>query len=223
MLEKGVNFEHKLIDLSNKPADFLEKYQLASGRSYGSGLVPLLEHGDKLVIESDVVTKYISKHIKGVGKGDGLYPTNEEDVELINTFLDEWGSVTDRYYSILTATSQKEVDRCVAKWAQRLETIESILKQRTTGDYLLGTDVSYAECISAPWIQRFYVTLPYFRGINFHDDILLANNLQCLSEWMDKVCNRPSCIESKCPEDEMIAACKRYYVSYISPNASGVL
>ena len=133
------------------------------------------------------------------------------------------GSVTDRYYSILTASSQKEVDRCVATWIQRLETIESILKQRTTGDYLLGSDFSYAECISAPWIQRFYVTLPYFRGINFQDDILLANNFHCLSKWMNKVCDRPSCIESKCPEDEMIAACKRYYVSYISPNASGFL
>jgi len=213
-----------LIDLSDKPADFLEKYQLASGRSYGSGLVPLLEHRDKLVIESDVVTKYVSKHIEGVDrKGDGLYPNNTEDEELIDTFLDEWGSITDRYYSILTATSQQEVDRCVATWIQSLETIERILKQRTTGDYLLGTDFSYAECISAPWIQRFYVTLPYFRGINFHDDILLANNFHCLSKWMNKVCNRSSCIESKCPEEEMIAACKRYYVSFISPNASGFL
>ena len=213
-----------MIDLSNKPDDFLEKYQLASGRSYGSGLVPLLEHGDKLVIESDIVTKYISKYIKGVdGKSDGLYPTNVEDEELIDTFLDEWGSVTDIYYSILTATSQKEVDRCVATWIQSLEIIESILKQRTTGDYLLGTDFSYAECISAPWIQRFYVTLPYFRGINFQEDILSANKFDCLSKWMGKVCNRPSCIESKCPEDEMIAACKRYYVSYISPNAKGFL
>ena len=213
-----------MIDLSNKSADFLELYQLASGRSYGSGLVPLLEHGDELVIESDVVTKYISKHIEGVGKSDGLYPTNEEDEELIDTFfLDEWGSVTDRYYSILTATSQNEVDRCVATWIQSLETIESILK-RTTGDYLLGADFSYADqCISAPWIQRFYVTLPYFRGINFQVDILLAKNFHCLSKWMNKVCNRSSCIESKCPEDEMVAACKRYYVSYISPNASGFL
>eukprot|EP01083_Nonionella_stella_P133090 404646_1 len=96
----------------------------------------------------------------------------------------------------------------------KLETIERILKQQTTGDYLLGTDFSYGECISAPWVQRFYVSLPYFRGINFQDDILLANNLQCLSKWMNKVCNRPSCIESKCDEDEMIAACKdiMYYI-----------
>ena len=165
-----------MIDLSNKPADFLEKYQLASGRSYGSGLVSLLEHRDELVIESDVVTQYISKHIEGVDKkGDGLYPANLEDEELIETFLDEWGSVTDRYYSILTATSQNDVDRCIANWVQSLETIEKILKQRTTGDYLLGTDFSYAECISAPWIQRFYVTLPYFRGISFQEDILSAN------------------------------------------------
>lgn len=221
LLEKSVPFKHILIDLSNKPTEFLDKYQLASGNR--RGLVPLLEHGDNLVIESDVVAKYVAQDIVG-GKGDwGLYPTSEEGKEFVSIFLSEWDSVTDQYYSVLTATSQAQVDRRKFSYIQSLEAIEKLLKQRRTSGDFVCNNFSYAECISAPWIQRMYVTMPYFRGINFENDILLSNNLNCVSKWMKAVCNRQSCIESKCPEEEMIAACKRYYVSYISPGASGYL
>lgn len=215
-------FEHKIIDLSDKPPEFLEKYQRASGRAYGAGLVPLLEHDGDLVIESDVVAEYVSRHIQGVnGGGDGLYPKTQEDEELIELFLNHWGCVTDTYYNVLTATSEKEVGMREASFIQSLDAVDKLLKQRGDGDYLLGANFSYAECISAPWIQRFYVTLPYFRGIDFKEDIL--DNFQCLSHWMRAVCNRPSCVESSCPKEEMIAACKRYYVSFVSPGAIGSL
>lgn len=205
----------------------MEKYQHASGRAYGAGLVPLLEHGDdNLVIESDVVAKYVAQHIEGMdGKGDDLYPTNnQEDEDLIQLFMKKWARVTDTYYSVLTATSQEEVEMRKASYIQSLEAIDNLLKQRSDGVYLLGSNFSYAECISAPWIQRFYVAFPYFRGIDFQEGILLSNNnFDCLSNWMGAVCKRPSCVASICPEEEMIAACKRYYVSFISPGASGFL
>ena len=208
--------------MSDKPDDFLETYQRASGRYYGSGLVPLLEHGGNLVIESDVVAKYVSQNIQGVnGKGDDLYPENNEDEKLIELFMDKWQRVTDTYYDVLRATSEKDVERHRHSYIQSLEAINNLLQQRSDGDYLLGSNFSYAECISAPWIQRFYVTLPYFRGIDFQEEIL--NNLDCLSIWMGEICNRPSCIDSICPEEEMIAACKRYYVSFLSPGARGSL
>jgi len=223
LLEKGVEFEHKLIDLSNKPHDFLEKYQDASGRAYGAGLVPLLEHDGNLVIESDVVAKYVSQHIEGVnGRGQDMYPTNNEaDEELIKLFVNSWEQVTDTYYSVLTATSEKEVKTHKTSFIQSLGVINNLLKQRNGGAFLIGSTFSYAECISAPWIQRFYVTLPYFRGIDFEEDLL--NSFDLLPIWMGEVCDRPSCVESKCPEQEMIAACKRYYVSFVSPGAKGSL
>ena len=219
-------FEHKLIDLSNKPDDFLDKYQLATGNR--RGLVPLLEFGeDDLVVESDVVAKYVAQNIQGVGgKGDELYPKTKEDEKLIDSFLSKWSRVTDTYYSVLTATSQKQVDQNIQSFLSSLKTIDDIFKNQQRSDdenFLLGGTFTYAECISAPWIQRFYVTMPYFRGIDFEKDLLLNNNFECLSNGMGAVCQRQSCIDSKCPEDEMIAACKRYYVSYLSPGASGSL
>jgi len=199
----------------------LEAYQRASGRAYGAGLVPLLKHGDNLVIESDVVAKYVSQNIPGPnGKGDDLYPENAEDEELIELFLEKWQRVTDAYYNVLCATSEKEVKGHEVSYIQSLDAIDSLLKRRS-GDYLLGPHFSYAECISAPWIQRFYITLPYFRGIDFREDIL--SNFGCLSNWMNEICNRPSCVDSRCPDEEMIAACTKYYVSFLSVGASGSL
>lgn len=186
--------------------------------------MPLLEHGDVLVIESDVVAKYVAKNIRGDdGRGDGLYPKTPGDEELVDSFLSEWSAVTDRYYSVLTATSQKEAEVRLESFVRSLDVIEGLLLQRSGGgDYLLGADFSYAECIAAPWVQRFYVTLPYFRGVDFGSDVL-GEERGRLSRWMQAVRSRPSCLESICPEEEMIAACKRYYVSFASPGASGSL
>jgi len=206
--------------LNDKPEEFLAKYKEASG-GYGSGLVPLLEHGDNLVIESDVVAKYVAQNIDGVdGKGDDLYPDNEEDIQQIDKFVSRWQEVTDTYYDLLRASSQKKVTKLEPRFVKSLANIEDLLQYKS-GNFILGDNFSYAECIAAPWIQRFYVTMPYFRGIDFDKDIL--SQFEFLSAWMNAVCDRPSCVNSICPESEMIAACKRYYVSFASPKATGKL
>lgn len=203
--------------MQNKPPEFVSKYRQASGGT-GSGLVPLLEDGDSLVIESDVVAKYVATEVEGSdGKGDNLYPEDQE--ALIEQFMNKWQDVTDTYYDLLRATNEKDVKKRQTGFVKRLNEIESLLKE-SEGPYILGKDFSYCECISAPWIQRFFVTMPYFRGVEFTD---LISDMPNVEVWMKAVCERPSCIESRCPDEEMIAACKKYYVSYLSPNAKGFL
>mmetsp|Transcript_5436 Transcript_5436/g.8091 ORF Transcript_5436/g.8091 Transcript_5436/m.8091 type:complete len:202 (-) Transcript_5436:157-762(-) len=200
-------------------------YQEANG-GYGSGLVPMLEHGDKLVIESDVVAKYVAQNINGAdGMGDGMYPDPVEDVEFyqhLEEFLHVWQRATDTYYDVLRASSQEEAKNCEKQFTTSLMNVDALL-QKYDGDFILGEIFSTAECISAPWIQRAFITLPYFRGIDLEDDIISKNSMEHVSAWMKAVRDRPSCVESCCPEDEMIAACKRYYVSFLSPGAKGSL
>lgn len=219
-MEKGVDFKHEIIDLSNKPRNFVAKYKEASG-GQGNGLVPLLEDGETKVIESMVVAEYVCRTIEGKdGKGRHLYPARDsKDEELILKFTAEWQRVTDTYYDVLRATSQKEVDKRMKQFISILSGIDEMMGINE-GKFILGKEFSYAECISAPWVQRFFVTMPYFRGVQF-DDILY--DFKSLKRWMDAVCSRPSCLSSKCPEGEMIAACKRYYVSYLSKGAKGTL
>ena len=196
-------------------------------------MVPLLEHGQELVIESTVVTRYIAQHVGG----PELYPRSAEDLERIERFLSCWTDVETTYYDLLRASSDAQAEERRALFVDRLAAVDELLDR---APFLLGDDFSFAECICAPWVQRFFVTLsgavsgssrrrrshhlprrPYFRGIDFEGDILRA--FDSLAAWTRAVRDRASCQESICPEGEMIDAAKRYYVSYLSPGAKGRL
>ena len=176
-------------------------------------MVPLLEHGQELVIESTVVARYIAQYVGG----PELYPRTAEDLERIEGFLLRWNDVETTYYDLLRASSDAQVEDRRALFVDRLAAVDELLDR---APFLLG-DFSFAECIAAPWVQRFFVTLPYFRGIDFEGDVLRA--FDSLAAWMRAVRDRASCQESICPEGEMIDAAKRYYVSYLSPGATGVV
>ena len=206
-----MDFDHRIIDLKAKPAEFVEKYKQVGS---GTAMVPLLEHGGQYVIESTVVARYIARHVGG----PELYPRTADDLDRIERFLSRWNDVETTYYDLLRASSDAQVKERRALFVDRLAAVDELLGARAP--FLLGEDFSFAECIAAPWVQRFFVTLPYFRGIDF-DDVLRA--FDSLAAWMRAVRDRASCQESICPEGEMLDAAKRYYVSYLSPGARGRL
>ena len=177
-------------------------------------MVPLLEHGQELVIESTVVARYIAQHVGG----PELYPRTPDDLERIERFLARWADVETTYYDLLRASSDAQAEERRALFVDRLAAVDELLDR---APFLLGDDFSFAECIAGPWVQRFFVTLPYFRGIDFEGDILRA--FDSLAAWTRAVRDRASCQESICPEGEMLDAAKRYYVSYLSPGATGVV
>lgn len=211
------HFEHRIIDLSDKPDDFVETYRMAAENPVASGMVPLLEHGDHLVVESDVVAKYIAQY---VGKDDAMYPasTNLKACESIDNFLSTWYPVVDKYYDVLCAGSVESAAKRETIFAQSLSSLESQLSDKRNGDFLLGGTFSLGECICAPWVQRFFVTLPYFRGMDFNKVLLPYPKL---AKWMSAVSAQPSVVASKCDEQEMKNAALRYYVSFTSPGAPG--
>jgi len=205
-LEKQVEFEHRLINLSDKPQEFLEKYALVAS---GTAQVPLLECEGDVVVESEDVTKYIAENVPGK-----MLVWEEDAVE---RFLKIWHSVVDDYYFVLSAGSEGSVKKSLCRFVEDLASLDAIL-QESEGPYLVGSSFSVAECIAAPWVQRFFVTLPYFRNIDFNV-VLEENQFVRTASWMKAVECRPSVVESKCPKDEMLAAAKRYYVSYVTPGS----
>ena len=161
-------------------------------------MVPLLEHGGQYVIESTVVARYIAEYVGG----PELYPRTPDDLERIERFLARWADVETTYYDLLRASSDAQVEERRALFVDRLAAVDELLDR---APFLLGDDFSFAECVAAPWVQRFFVTLPYFRGIDF-DEVLRA--FDALPGWMRAVRDRASCKESICPEGEMIDAAK---------------
>jgi glutathione S-transferase len=168
------------------------------------------------VIESAVVARYGAKYIDG---GQKMYPRTQEDLARVEAFLEKWRDVETTYYDLLRAGSEPQAEEWRAVFVERLASIDALLASRSP--FLLRDDFSYAECVAAPWVQRFSVTLPYFRGIDFEGDVL--GTFDALPRWMRAVRDRESCKASLCPEAGMLAAARRYYVSYLSPGATGRL
>lgn len=210
-------FQHKLIDLSNKPDELVQKYSQAQG-SYGAAKVPLLEHNDKFVVESDVVARYVAQHVEGKNEVD-LLPYKQAD--RIDAFLRIWDPVVDTYYGVLTSSNQKQVKTALKRFKLSLDMLEEDLQQGSADDTFVCPNFSVAECIAAPWVQRFFVTLPYYRNIDF--DEMVHTSYPRVARWMDAVRIKPSVVASRCPDEEMLAAAERYYVSFVSPGAPGRL
>jgi glutathione S-transferase len=210
--EKGVPFEHKIINLQDKPAAFLDKYAAAvSGDRSIRPKVPLLEYGDTLVVESADVIKLIGVSIDD----DSMYPvSNQENLDRVDRFLSVFESVIQSYYQYLTAHTESQAEAGKRAFCESLFNLE----EQIEGPFCLGKTFSVAECYAAPWVHRFVVTIPYFRGAHMPELIRPGSKV---AAWIDAVLCRPSVQATSCPEDYLLKSTRSYFVKYVTPGAPG--
>lgn len=213
LAEKGVSFEHKIVDLKNKPAVFLEKYAAAvHGDTSIRAKVPLLEYGDTLVVESLDVIKFIGKTI---GEDDTMYPVTDSDaLNQVDRFISAFDDVMQSYYQCLAAQSEPDANAGQRTLCESLYNLESRIK----GPFCLGEMFSVAECYAAPWVHRISVTMPYFRGVPMN---ALIRPDSKVAAWMDAVLCRPSVKATSGPEGDLLQSTKNYFVKYVTPGAPG--
>lgn len=199
----------------------MDKYDRATNGSGARAKVPLLEHGSKLVVESADVVKYVAQNVPGKFQdGDQMYPMKDEaSRRKIDDFLEAWERVVEAYYQYMKAPNEHQVQSTAPKFVASLEELDrKIVQFDTSGPFLLGSDLfSAAECMAAPWVLRFYATLPYFRGLEIQD--LVPANCQRVLQWLEAVKERKSVIETSCPEEDLISGTKRFFVVYATPGS----
>ena len=159
--------------------------------------------------ESIDVCKYIGANLD---PNNRLYPPSERD--RVDSFLQQWESVTDTYYSYLSASNKANVNSARTNFAKSLQKLEPYFPDND-GPFLLGEKFSIAECISAPWVQRFHHVIPHYRAETLNDIGVSGS----ISKWMEAVQKRSSVIDTGVPSGEMFRAAELYYVSYVSPGA----
>ena len=210
-------FEHKIIDLKQKPADFL--------RLSPTGLVPLLELDDGTVVSESVV---VARHIAVTfDQHAQLLPPSDQP--LVDDFVKFWSSrVEPAYYEILKASSEAQVQIAVDAFRRVLVQVDERLRSGWDGEppsdaatpFLLGERFSLAEAVAAPWVERMLLMLPYWRKI---DAVELCEESGCArtAAWLRAVATRPSVEETSAGEAEMARAAKLYYVDYATPGCRG--
>ena len=247
-------FQHRLIELHNKPDELVCKYEQAA-HSYGSAKVPLLEHNGRYIVESTNVVEYIYQNVPRQcnHNNPNRYESNDQRAthpcnEDRRQFLRAWDNVVDAYYNILTCCSEKDVEQsAVPSFQQTLSELEDLLPPAEVDSKqnrwaCEEEEFGIVECIAAPWVQRFLVTLPYYRNIHLQD----VNDMQSskissdgeqgqvensitvavppnTAQWMKTVAQHPTVVATECPHDEMLAAAERYYVSWYSPDSAAAV
>ena len=123
LLETNVPFEHVLIDLRAKPADFLALSP--------TGLVPLLQLDDGSVVsESTVVARRVATEFPlGAHGGVDLMPSSA--VADIDAFVRHWCDVVEpAYYGVLSAETEAQARFKTAGLLEALAQVEDQLWQR---------------------------------------------------------------------------------------------
>lgn len=219
LLELETPFTHEIIDLSDKPSEFLR----LSGAAGNGAKVPLLEMGEQVVGESLDIVRLL-------GKDTSLLPAQGESH--IEPVIELWvGQVEPAYYALLRASSEPEAQRLRLPLLQALSDLENRLLMRqgfggpddtaTFGPFLCD-DFSLAEVVAAPWVERMLQMMPLWRAVDF-PYLLQQNGLERTRTWMQAIAARPSVTASSAGADEMERASRRYYVKHVSPGAPGVL
>ena len=115
---------HEIIKLDEKPPEFLQLHASLPGG--GTGMVPLLEDGERVVIESEAIVRYIALERSLQRDAAQLLPV--EGRAYIERFIRLWtDTVESRYYSVLTALDEKTACFCTAGLVDALVQVENLL------------------------------------------------------------------------------------------------
>jgi len=219
LLELETPFTHEIIDLADKPSEFLRLSELASGGK-GKSTVPLLEMGEDVVSESLDIVRLL-------GKDTSLLPKQGDDH--IEPFITHWvEQVVPAYYELLRAPSEQQAQARRYPLLQALSELENLfLTRQGFGDDqaespFLCDEFSLAEVVAAPWAERMLVMLPHWRAFEL-TGLVQSVGLDRTRSWLLAVAARPSVVQSSAGAEEMARASRKYYVEYVSPNAPGVL
>lgn len=188
----------RVVDLQDKPDDFVALYRTAMSDPNGRGVVPMLEcnDGSTVLAESMVLLDYLDDI-----QPPSLTPEQRARARLFATiFPGRLGS-----FGILKCDpDSSDESAAVEKLRADLKAMDQFLAETGPGPFLFGTDFSYAEAAAAPFAQRLIHVLPGIRP-KLDPKVWMADDgLLRLATWMEAVCERESCVESLPPPAELV-------------------
>jgi glutathione S-transferase len=170
LLEKGVPFERRNIDLNNKPDWFLKLSPL--------GKVPLLVVDDETVVfESSVIAEYVNELT-----GGDLLAVDSLEKSRQRAWIEYASTVIAAIGRLYSARNDDSFDTVRAELEDKWQTVEENL---TDGPYFSGTVFSLADAAFAP-VFRYFDVIEQLTGIDFFESVSKVR------AWREQLAVRPS-------------------------------
>ena len=193
LLEKGLDFEHSEVSLSDKPAWF----EAISPYSK----VPVLKRGDDVIYESSIINEYL----EDAYPEPALLPADPGGRARARIWID-FSNVkfTVAFYRVLLEQDRERRAAIAAEITRQLNFIEDEgLAKRGPGPYFLGQELSLVDLDYYPHFERFAVLTEY-RGIE------IPASCERLRAWFAAMEERASVKATRHSADYHVEAYKHY-------------
>lgn len=229
LAEHSLAHETRLIDLQNKPADFLAVFAAgcadpspAPSSGWARAKVPVLEAGDDVLLESQIICEYLEE-MAGAPQTGTFISGGEAAARRARSRL--WAAnfpSAISYIPILRAEEGSDEEAAaVDALREGMRSMERFLAAtqgaEAGGPFLHGQHFSLAEICTAPMALRFMAVLPGLRPSLDPTRMLEEDGLHRLRAWLEAVCLRPSCVATAPPPAELVTG----YSSFLAKLKAG--
>ncbi len=175
LIEKGLDFERREVDLSNKPDWFNEVSPYSK--------VPVVKIGDDVVYESAIINEFIDEAYPE----PAMMPSDPVARAKARIWIDYCNNVwVEDCYGLLYAKDADKQAELKEKVENELRKIEfDGMRQLSDGPYWLGENVSLVDLTYYPFFER-------FGAIAHHRKAAIPEECTRLRAWYDLMANRDS-------------------------------
>lgn len=177
LTEKNVDFEKKLIDLSNKPDWFLEISP--------TGKVPIFQSEQGVVFESSVIVEYIEDITE-----HPLHPSDPFIRAQHRSWMEFGSAILNSISGLYSAPDKATFNTKETTLRKQLETLENTVSE---GPYFSGNDFSLVDAVFGPVFR-------YFDTFEQTANLTTLNGLPRLAKWRAALSNRPSVKNAVAPD-----------------------
>jgi len=175
LIEKGLEFERREVDLANKPAWFEEVSPYSK--------VPVVKIGDRVVWESAIINEFVDEMFPQTP----LMPTDPFRRAQARIWID-WCNTrfVEDNYALLSAQAADQQDRLREKVISNLRYLENEgMATLSDGPFWLGAEISLVDLTYYPFFERM-IALKHYRGVAIPDDCAR------IRAWLARMAERES-------------------------------
>lgn len=213
LVEKGISFESKIVDLKDKDPEFETLYRRANPNPLMSSKVPVLVIDNTFVYtESNVVCEAIDELWPNAPALLPMEPEARAKARAFSSIVYDsiFGGDRSAYQMALRKINGTSWDDDAErrKFCETLAAFNASLQG--PGPFLLGSHFSLAECMAAPFCQRADAVLDHFCGINVVD-LCREHRYDRAGAWWKAVLERESVVATGVSPEEAVIGAKRVF------------